>query len=142
MKKKLIYFLVLIFIGLLLVYWKDIKSEFTNEKVYVVFDLKEDYLRNEKDNLIYPKKFILLNGKKKVFGIKLSESEEINFEYEGSSVISDQEFNSIKKTSFDSVVNLLNEKPFNYENEYFIILVNKEKNKNFVFKTTHSYIVY
>ncbi|WP_158974741.1 hypothetical protein [Cellulophaga sp. L1A9] len=144
MKKKLFYFVTLIFIGLLIIYWGNIKDEFTGKKVYFVFNLKEDYLNttNEFDNLIYPKKFIFLNEEKKVFGIRLSESEEINFELEGSRDISDEELKKIKKTSFDSIVHLFNEKPFNYANEYYIILVNQEKNKNYVFKTSHSYIVY
>lgn len=144
MKKKGIYVASLFFLGLVFIYWFEIKREFTSQKVYVVFDLEEDYLKtsDELDKLSYPKKFILLKDEKKIFGIKLSESEEINFINEKPSVISDKEYSKIKKTSFDSIVNLFNEHPFNYSNDYFVVLVNQRTNRNYVYKTEVAYIIY
>tara|TARA_R110000796_G_scaffold41772_4_gene103656 strand:- start:275129 stop:275545 length:417 start_codon:yes stop_codon:yes gene_type:complete len=138
MKKKINIILLLFLGGLLIIYWNNLKNIFITQKVYIVFDLKHNIIQS--DN-VYPKKFILNEEKGKVFGIHLSQSEDIIFETKKLKEIETTEIEKLNVPILDSVVNFLTNQKLHETIDYYILFLD-ENNRKYRSKAIPSYIVY
>tara|TARA_R110000868_G_scaffold124959_4_gene330092 strand:+ start:22769 stop:23194 length:426 start_codon:yes stop_codon:yes gene_type:complete len=141
MKKKLSIIIILFLGGLLIIYWNNVKTIFKTQKVHIVFDLKRDVVKSDTTDVIFPKKFILNNERGNVFGIHLSQSEDIFFDIKKLKEIEAAEIDKLNVPILDSVVNLLTNQKLHETIDYYILFLD-ENDRKYMAKTIPSYTIY
>lgn len=101
--------MVFCFLGIVIIYFQELKNAIFKEDIYIVFDAKQDQIKYKEsiDKKIYPYKFITINKNKRVFGVKVDQITSIEMYGDRYDEINSKKLKSLNTISIDSFAGLI-----------------------------------